>query len=279
LKQADEKKSMRSITGKEILISQDDEIVSSSNLRGDIVFCNDTFERISGYTHDELINQPHSILRHPDMPKQAFGMLWSALKAGNPWMGIVKNRCKNGDHYWVNAYITPLKENGNIHGYESVRIKPNKEIVERAEKVYQRLNNGLAPIPTSEKLWCDYGSFFIIGLFSWICMLVALYFLQSNSLGSSIQSAILSCIFSFAVYFYEQKKLQQAIVEAKKIIDDPFAAYIYTGRSDAMGEIELAQIAIKARLGTALGRFGEAAKELQKNRILHINTRNKPMQE
>ncbi len=80
------------VTGREVHLHTKDEIVSSSNLRGDIEFCNATFSRISGYSHDELIGQPHNILRHPHMPAAAFGMLWTALKAGNPWMGIVKNR-------------------------------------------------------------------------------------------------------------------------------------------------------------------------------------------
>ena len=81
------------ITGKEVTLSAHEEIVSSSNLRGDIEFCNDTFCRISGYSREELLNQPHNILRHPQMPPAAFGMLWTALKAGKPWMGMVKNRC------------------------------------------------------------------------------------------------------------------------------------------------------------------------------------------
>ncbi len=251
------------VTGKEVSLLSSDEIVSSSNLRGDIIFCNETFKNISGYTYDELINQPHNIIRHPDMPTQAFGMLWSALKSGQPWMGIVKNRCKNGDHYWVNAYITPLKENGNIQGYESVRIKADRDIINRAEKVYKRLNQGLSPVSNVERLWDCYGSFFLMAIVTWFSMLVALYFLNNINQMTSIVSAILSSLFVFSVYFYEQKKWEHPLTEAKKIINDPFAAYIYTGRCDATGEIELAQIAIKARLRTALGRFNEAAQELK----------------
>jgi aerotaxis receptor len=132
-------------TGKEIHLSTHDEIVSSSNLRGDIEFCNDTFCRISGFSREELLNQPHNILRHPQMPTAAFGMLWTALRAGKPWMGMVKNRCKNGDHYWVDAYITPLRQNGQIYGYESVRAKADPAVIHRAERVYERINQGKAP--------------------------------------------------------------------------------------------------------------------------------------
>ncbi|MCR6650445.1 MAG: PAS domain-containing protein [Cellvibrionaceae bacterium] len=82
------------ITGKEVPLGDDDEIVSSSNLRGDILFCNDTFSRISGFTIEELAHQPHNIIRHPDMPPAVFAAMWQQLKSGKPWMGIVKNRCK-----------------------------------------------------------------------------------------------------------------------------------------------------------------------------------------
>jgi aerotaxis receptor len=253
-----------STTGREVFLSQQDEIVSSSDLQGNILFCNQTFERISGYGYDELVNQPHNILRHPEMPKQAFGMLWSALKAGKPWMGVVKNRCKNGDHYWVSAYITPIKENGIIQGYESVRTKVDKDIVERADKVYQRLNKGLTPVSATEKLWNNYADIFILGLILLVGIFSVLYFIDRLNFTSAIQAALLSGLLSSFASFYQRKKLGQAHLNAKKTIDDPFAAYIYTGRSDVMGEIELAQIALKARLGTALGRFAEAAKELQK---------------
>jgi aerotaxis receptor len=251
------------LTGREVQLSSRDEIVSSSNLRGDIEFCNDTFCRISGFSHDELINQPHNILRHPQMPPAAFGMLWETLKAGKPWMGIVKNRCKNGDHYWVDAYITPLRQNGQIYGYESVRAKAEPHLIKRAEAVYARINQGKAPYSAAEKYWSQYGNSAIVAAVSWVLLLVASGFLGNLSVGVALTSLVLGVLFGGVAHTLQQSRIAQALQEARATINDPFAAYIYTGRCDAMGEIELAQHAIKSRLRTALGRFGESAKELQ----------------
>lgn len=251
------------VTGREVHLNNQDEIVSSSNLRGDIEFCNATFSRISGYSHDELINQPHNILRHPQMPPAAFGMLWAALKAGKPWMGIVKNRCKNGDHYWVDAYITPLRQHGQICGYESVRVKADPAVIRRAEQVYQRLNQGKPAYSTMEKAWSLYGNATLVAVISGICLLATLGFLTDLTTGLLIATAILALVIGGAVQVLQQNRIAQALQEARSTINDPLAAYIYTGRCDAMGEIELAQHAIKSRLRTALGRFGESSRELQ----------------
>jgi aerotaxis receptor len=251
------------ITGREVHLSKGDEIVSSSNLRGDIEFCNETFCRISGFSQDELMQQPHNILRHPQMPPVAFSMLWSALKAGKPWMGIVKNRCKNGDYYWVDAYITPLRQNGQIYGYESVRTKADPNIIRRAEHVYERVNQGKPPYSSTDRLWSKFGSSVLITLVSWILLFLTTAFLTSFSLATLGATLIIASITGFCSQVLQQGRLAQLLTEARSTINDPLAAYIYTGRCDAMGEIELAQHAIKSRLRTALGRFAESAKELQ----------------
>lgn len=111
-------------------------IVSTTNPNGVIQSANPDFVKISGYTEDELLGQPHNILRHPDMPPAAFAELWGTVKSGRPWIGVVKNRCKNGDHYWVDAMVTPVIKNGQVEGYQSVRRKPAAESVEKAEKLY-----------------------------------------------------------------------------------------------------------------------------------------------
>ena len=262
------------VTGREVHLSAHDEIVSSSNLRGDIEFCNDTFIRISGFTHDELLHQPHSILRHPQMPPAAFEMLWNALKAGRPWMGMVKNRCKNGDYYWVNAYVTPLSEKGKIYGYESVRTKANPDVIERAEAVYTRLNTGLPAYSQAKSIWSQWGNSIMAGLASWILLVLMQFFIGDVNDVSLLAMGAVSALITFGIRQLQQTHLQQALTEARKTIQDPFAAYIYTGRCDSTGEIELAQLAIKARLRTALGRFGESARELQnKSDTVHHHSR------
>ncbi|WP_028670669.1 methyl-accepting chemotaxis protein [Saccharospirillum impatiens] len=136
------------VTDKEITFSTDEKLISSTDLKGRIKHCNDAFERVSGFTREELIGQPHNIIRHPDMPSEAYEVMWSHLKANQPWMGLVKNRCKNGDYYWVNAYVTPVTDNGTVIGYESVRRVPERSDIERAEKLYGRIKkSGFKPGP------------------------------------------------------------------------------------------------------------------------------------
>ena len=111
-------------------------IVSKTDLKGIITFVNPDFIEASGFTEKELIGQSHNLVRHPDMPEEAFADMWTTLKAGKPWAGLVKNRRKNGDHYWVVANATPIYENGIHTGYLSVRSKPGRAQIEAASAAY-----------------------------------------------------------------------------------------------------------------------------------------------
>jgi aerotaxis receptor len=122
-------------------------LVSKTDLKGAITYCNDAFIQLSGFSKDELIGKNHNIVRHPDMPPAAFGDLWATVKTGRPWRGIVKNRCKDGDHYWVDAFVVPLRKNGQTTGYMSVRSCPSREQVRAAEGLYQQINAGKASLP------------------------------------------------------------------------------------------------------------------------------------
>jgi len=115
-------------------------IISWTDAKGNITFANDDFVEASGFTRDELIGQPQNIVRHPDMPTEAFRDLWATIKTGQPWVGLVKNRRKDGDHYWVKATVTPTPDGG----YLSVRAKPQREEVQAAEALYQRMRNNPA---------------------------------------------------------------------------------------------------------------------------------------
>ena len=100
------------ITQREFLLDDGATLVSSTNLKSRITYCNPAFVAVSGYAREELIGQPHNLIRHPDMPAEAFRDMWATLEAGEPWTGVVKNRRKSGDHYWVRANVTPVIENG-----------------------------------------------------------------------------------------------------------------------------------------------------------------------
>ena len=116
-------------------------IVSKTDLNGRITFVNRDFIEASGYSEEELIGHGQNIVRHPDMPPEAFADLWNTVKGGKPWIGIVKNRCKNGDHYWVEAIVNPIKENGQIVGYISVRSKASRQQIEGAQRYHEKLKN------------------------------------------------------------------------------------------------------------------------------------------
>ncbi|MEF7616553.1 methyl-accepting chemotaxis protein [Aquincola sp. MAHUQ-54] len=111
-------------------------LVSTTDLDSRITYCNPAFIEVSGYAKHELIGQPHNMVRHPDMPPEAFRDMWHTLRAGRPWSALVKNRRKNGDHYWVVANVTPLMEDGRATGYMSVRTKPSRQQVQAAEALY-----------------------------------------------------------------------------------------------------------------------------------------------
>jgi aerotaxis receptor len=133
------------ITGVEKTFSEDANILSTTDLKGSITYINKDFIDISGFEADELVGFNHNIVRHPEMPPAAFQNLWDTVKEGRSWMGIVKNRCKNGDHYWVDAYVTPIRENGQTVEYQSVRSLAKEEYRARADKLYQQLNQGKVP--------------------------------------------------------------------------------------------------------------------------------------
>jgi len=130
------------VTGMEREFRDGETIVSKTDLKGTITYVNPYFCEMSGYSAQESLGQPHNFIRHPDMPAEAFADLWDTLKKGKPWSGMVKNRCKNGDFYWVEANVTPIRENGQTVGYLSVRSKPTRTQIEAAARIYQEINEG-----------------------------------------------------------------------------------------------------------------------------------------
>jgi len=143
-------KNNQPVTNTEVALSEHDTIVTQTDLKGTITYANQDFIRISGFSEEELIGKNHNLVRHPDMPVAAFADLWDTLKQGKPWNGLVKNRCKNGDYYWVNAYVSPIEKNGAVTGYTSMRTKPSRDQIEAATNLYRSLNAGTANFALKE---------------------------------------------------------------------------------------------------------------------------------
>ncbi|WP_420414571.1 PAS domain-containing protein [Roseibium sp.] len=120
------------VTGVEKRFDDNELIVSKTDLKGRITYVNDVFTAISGYSEKECLGQPHSMIRHPDMPRCIFALLWETIQSGEEIFAYVVNRCKNGDHYWVNAHVTPsIGPGGTVLGYHSNRRTPDRDILEK----------------------------------------------------------------------------------------------------------------------------------------------------
>ena len=119
-------------------------LMSTTDTQSHIAYANEAFVEVSGYARDEILGQPHNLVRHPDMPPVAFADMWATLKGGQSWTALVKNRRKNGDHYWVRANATPIERDGRVTGYMSVRTKPTRQEVSATEELYRRMREGRA---------------------------------------------------------------------------------------------------------------------------------------
>ena len=146
-------------------------IISLTDTKGIITEVNDTFVQMCGFSREELIGQPHNIVRHPDMPAAVFKLMWNTIQQGQSFMGIVKNRAKDGGYYWVNAYIMPIVENGKITGYESVRTAATPEQIERATKIYALINANKSLPKRINPKWIHALCILIVtGGFAWSCL-------------------------------------------------------------------------------------------------------------
>jgi PAS domain S-box-containing protein len=127
-------------TGRERTFPEDEIIVSKTDLKGIITYANRTFLNVALYSEEEILGQPHSILRHPDMPRCVFKLLWDTIEQGNEIFAYVKNMAKNGDHYWVFAHVTPTFDSARrIVGYHSSRRKPDQHQVQAIDGLYRKL--------------------------------------------------------------------------------------------------------------------------------------------
>lgn len=201
------------VTQREYFLDADEVIVSKTDVHGNITYCNDAFIEVSEYTHEELIGQPHNILRHPDMPAEAFADLWRTVEKGMPWNGIVKNRRKNGDHYWVYAQVAPTYSMGAINGYLSIQVPASTEQKQLAESLYPQMQQGKIKLSAGRLLhWTqkfDFVKHLNLGmvLVWWIVLAVLVPFLLKTSEVVSVPDwyEILAILLTTLVAFFGQK--------------------------------------------------------------------------
>lgn len=124
----------------ETMLNDNAFIVSETDVKGNIIFANEEFCHIAEYEKEELIGQPHNIVRHPDMPKAAFKDLWDTVKSGEVWQGYVKNKTKSNGYYWVFATVYPYKNSSGEQCYMSIRRKPSREDIDKAETLYRTMS-------------------------------------------------------------------------------------------------------------------------------------------
>ncbi|HEY8360402.1 MAG TPA: PAS domain-containing protein, partial [Ramlibacter sp.] len=157
------------VSQRERELPDDTLIISITDTSSRITYVNADFVQASGFERPELAGQFHHLVRHPDMPRQAFADMWKTIQGGDAWTGMIKNRCKNGDHYWVRANATPIEQGGRITGYTSVRVKPSRSEVEAAEGLYRRMREGSAGrLALRSGVLLRTGAFAWLSIFRWL---------------------------------------------------------------------------------------------------------------
>ncbi|MEJ6473259.1 PAS domain-containing methyl-accepting chemotaxis protein [Pseudoalteromonas piscicida] len=248
---------MPNTTGREIKLKKHSVLLSTTDLDSRITYANESFCDIAGYSMDEMLGQPHNLVRNPDMPKAAFKNMWSTIQRGQSWMGPVKNSAKNGDYYWVNAFVTPIKDpQGRVSEYQSVRTCPSPEIIKRAEKTYAALDSE-APIRR-------YNSHSLaLALMLLATVSVAILPLLDSFWVTLIPLVLLLSATGLMLQF--SKKYTHLLNQAKTIFDNDIMSIIYGGSRDRIADISLAFEMQKAKITAVIGRVNDVSLQVSEN--------------
>ena len=256
------------VTQRGIPVSDSHNILSTTDKRGWLTHVNGDFIRISGFEKDELLGQPHNILRHPDMPRLAFDELWKHLKDGRSWIGLVKNRCKNGDHYWVKAYVSPIRgSDGEIAEYQSVRTAPDNDTVERAEKLYAKVRareNDKGEIGVPNRRPWRLGFLQRIGALYLACLLPSLAIaVAMEGMVATIAAAVVGTAAFGVGLFWLGAPLRRVVADSRDVVDDPIAERIFTGSNDEFATIRLAKIKLSTELDAVAKRLADSVSQVE----------------
>ncbi len=238
-------------------------MLSTTDLQSRITYANQDFVNVSGFSYEELIGKPHNLVRHSDMPSQAFENLWLTIKAGHNWMGMVKNTCKNGDYYWVNAFVSPVKQKGKTVEYQSVRTQLEPELKKRAEACYQKMQKGGTTLPQWSLTFVQKIS--LVWLVS--LLFVGIGFMANNSFWQwcSIGAGIISGLLGLR---WLSGRLNILMQLSKEVHDNKVNQYIYSGTVDEFSHLELSLRMRKAETLAIVGRIQDSGEKLQQSIIV-----------
>ncbi len=252
------------VTDTEQKLRAGEDLITTTDPKGAVTSSNENFIRISGFSADELIGKNHNTVRHPDMPPAAFENLWQTIKGGRPWMGLVKNRCKNGDYYWVDAYVMPISDGKQIVEYQSVRRVPDERRVARAEKLYQRINKGGSvgkrrlQFGIVNKLTASFG----------LVLAASLGFgVVAGELGWDTAAAAfgVGILLSYGLARLISAPLLRVAADARSIFENELALKVYPDSEDEIGQIQVALHMQKLELNSIVARLDDSAEQMTSN--------------
>lgn len=230
-------------------------LVSKTDLKGQITYANDAFVALSGFEREELVGQPHNLVRHPDMPPVIFADMWATLKTGQPWRGLVKNRCKHGDFYWVDALVVPIRKNGQPIGFMSVRSQPVRSEVEAAEMLYRDIREGRVrykPLVPPRQTGLKQSLGMVLGGMAGLMLLCALaYSFQWPPAIIWMCFAAALAGTGYGIYYIQRnvcRRVQQTIEYFNHIAEGDLTSRIDISRRDELGRIMTALAATQVQL-------------------------------
>lgn len=259
----------RPVTQREYLLPDGTTLVSCTDLKSVILYCNSGFIETSGFSRNELIGQPHNLVRHPDMPAEVFRDMWATLQAGQPWEGLVKNRRKNGDHYWVRSNVTPVLKQGCVSAYMSVRTRPTRAEIAEADAVYARMREEAAAGQVRLRMQC--------GDLQQASSLAALWRrlqpghgvrLALAVLGSSLAAGVLgqalpigglpaAALLGIGTASWVRRQalapLQQTVQVARRMAAGDLSQAMFAGRQDELGQLARAMNQLNVNLQAIVG--------------------------
>lgn len=247
------------VSGKEHIFPAHFQLISSTDTRGVITHCNQEFQEVSGFSAAELIGSPHNLVRHPDMPPAVYKTMWETLKAGKPWMGVVKNRCKNGDHYWVSAYVTPIKDGDTTVGYESVRINVDAITKVRAQAMYDRIRQGKTPRRLAQNLLIRSKDIAPVAIPMLVTSALIAHWWGPMAAALTLAGSGVALVWS---QWREQGMLHKLLHQRPNAYRDLLVAQTYSDWHGLRAQLNLTLLSEAARARTALTRISNEAESL-----------------